>query len=189
MAKKYWEGDIKDININTDWGGDESTSGKPLPGSIVQKIIKNELNTKVGYMVEDGTTGQVKFFANESDYISEKEPIGSVTSAQRYSMLLKFDSDNKYVFFSNDNNKEIVWYFKTLEVATDSYYSESVTVNYTINTNNKVINRNIVIDSDGKSDEEYTKVVINLDEYLEDGVSSIDIDVTGLKTKQKRGKP
>lgn len=186
MAKKYWEGDIKDININTDWGGDESTSGAPLPGSIVQKIIKNELNTKVGYMVEDGTTGQVKFFANESDYISEKKPIGSVTSAQRYSMLLKFDSNNKYVFFSNEKNKEIVWYFKTLEVATDSYYSESVTVNYTINTNNKVINRNIVIDSDGKSDEEYTKVVINLDEYLEDGISSIDIDVTGLKTKQKR---
>jgi hypothetical protein len=43
MAKKYWEGDIKDININTDWGGDESTNGAPLPGSIVQKLITSTL--------------------------------------------------------------------------------------------------------------------------------------------------
>ena len=34
MAKNYYEG--TDYNINTNWGGDESTGGLPLPGSAVQ---------------------------------------------------------------------------------------------------------------------------------------------------------
>ena len=58
MSKKFWDGPY---NINTDWGGDDSTEKLPLPGSAVQKLIKNEINSKVGYMIEDKTTGEVKF--------------------------------------------------------------------------------------------------------------------------------
>lgn len=183
MSKKYWDGPY---NINTDWGGDDSTENLPLPGSAVQKLIKNEINSKVGYMIEDKTTGEVKFYTSEQSYLEDKKPIGSVTSVQRYSMSLKFDEKNQYVFFSNTEKKEIIWYFKTIEVASNQSYAESVSVSYTINTGGKVITRNMVIDSDSKiEDNGFTKVVLNLDEYVGDGVSTIDIEVTGLKTKQR----
>ena len=183
MSKKYWDGPY---DINTDWGGDDSTENLPLPGSAVQKLIKNEINSKVGYMIEDKTTGEVKFYTSEQSYLEDKKPIGSVTSVQRYSMSLKFDEKNQYVFFSNTEKKEIIWYFKTIEVASNQSYAESVSVSYTINTGGKVITRNMVIDSDSKiEDNGFTKVVLNLDEYVGDGVSTIDIEVTGLKTKQR----
>ena len=47
MAKKYYDGDI---TLNTDWGGDESTGNLPVLGEKVQKVIKDSINSKVGYV-------------------------------------------------------------------------------------------------------------------------------------------
>ena len=118
---KYWEGQY---DIDTDWGGDESTGGKPLPGSAVQDVIKTSINNldtgKVGYITEsDGTV----YFSSSKEAFDNEEYMGSVVSTQRYSMDLKMDANNRYVFLSSDTKKEFVWYFKTIEIATDRVYT------------------------------------------------------------------
>ena len=55
MAKQYWSGDV---TLNTEWAGDESTSNLPLSGGTIQKIIKDNINSKVGYVGRVDKTGQ-----------------------------------------------------------------------------------------------------------------------------------
>ena len=85
MAKKYWDGEY---NINTDWGGDESTNNLPLPGSAVQKVVKDKLNElsdgKVGYIYKNETESKVYFSASKEDY-EEGNYMGAVDSVARYS--------------------------------------------------------------------------------------------------------
>jgi hypothetical protein len=187
MSKKVWDGEY---DINTDWGGDESTEFRPLPGSAVQDVIKSTLKKldtgKVGYIAEsDGTV----YFSSSKEAYDNENYMGSVISTQRYSMDLQKDSDNKSVFLSSDTKKEFVWYFKTIEIATSSVYTETVTVEYRIKNEtdgvDKLISTTINCDSDDKNDG-FTKVVMNLDEYLTNGKSSIEIVVKGLRTKQER---
>ena len=66
MAKKVWDGEY---DINTNWGGDESTNGLPLTGEMVQNVVKTELKNlnegKVGYIAEkDGTV----YFSSSKDF-------------------------------------------------------------------------------------------------------------------------
>lgn len=187
MSKKVWDGEY---DINTDWGGDESTEFRPLPGSAVQDVIKSTLKkldtTKVGYIAEsDGTV----YFSSSKEAYDNENYMGSVISTQRYSMDLQKDSSNRSVFLSSDTKKEFVWYFKTIEIATSSVYTETVTVEYRIKNEtegvDKLITTTINCDSDDKN-EGFTKVVMNLDEYLTNGKSSIEIVVKGLRTKQER---
>ena len=96
---KYWEGKY---DINTNWGGDESTGNLPLPGSAVQDVIKTKLNeldkSKVGYIHENELEGKVYFYSTQDAYNNNEAPVGSVMSEARYSMSIKVDEDNKYVF-------------------------------------------------------------------------------------------
>lgn len=55
MAKKFWEGDV---NMSTNWGGDESTGYAPLSGERVQEFIKENINSKVGYLGRVDKIGQ-----------------------------------------------------------------------------------------------------------------------------------
>ena len=55
MAKKYYDGDI---TLKTDWGGDSSTNNLPVVGSKVQKVIKDSINSKVGYVGRVERIGQ-----------------------------------------------------------------------------------------------------------------------------------
>ena len=186
MAKKIWDGEY---DINTDWGG-KDTDGRPLSGEMVQDVIKSELRRlddgKVGYIAErDGT---VYFSSSKEKYDAEKY-MGSVISTQRYSMSLEEDRSNRYVFLSNDNEKKYVWYFKSIETAGDKpVFREGVTVEYhitnTTNTTSKTIP--MVLSYDGKEEfSGFTQVTINLDEYLVDGVTSLEIRVKGLRSKQE----
>ena len=184
---KYWEGEY---DINTDWGGDESTGGKPLPGSAVQDVIKTSIKKldtgKVGYITEsDGTV----YFSSSKEAFDNEDYMGSVVSTQRYSMDLKMDVNNRYVFLSSDTKKEFVWYFKTIEIATDSVYTETVTVEYKIENKTENVIKTFSTTLNCNSDDAnngFTKVVMNLDEYLTNGLSSIEIVVKGLRTKQER---
>ena len=184
---KYWEGQY---DIDTDWGGDESTGGKPLPGSAVQDVIKTSIKKldtgKVGYITEsDGTV----YFSSSKEAFDNEEYMGSVVSTQRYSMDLKMDANNRYVFLSSDTKKEFVWYFKTIEIATDSVYTETVTVEYKIENKTENVMKTFSTTLNCNSDDAnngFTKVVMNLDEYLTNGLSSIEVVVKGLRTKQER---
>ena len=189
MAKKYWDGEY---NINTDWGGDESTNNLPLPGSAVQKVVKDKLNElsdgKVGYIYKNEAESKVYFSASKEDY-EEGNYMGAVDSVARYSMDVIGDSNNKNIFLSNADKKEFVWYFKTIENSNGSLYTENVTVEYTINNESegKQTFYSTILDANADvKNENYTKVVMNLDEYLSNGTSVLSIVVKGLKTKQER---
>jgi hypothetical protein len=189
MAKKYWDGEY---NFNTDWGGDESTSGAPLTGKMVQTLIKDKIHElegqKVGYIFENTTENKVYFSATKEDYDSGKY-MGSVSSEPIYSMEVKNDENNKSIFLSSDAKKEFSWYFKTIFIASNSVEQENVTVEYQIKneTDNvtKLYSTTIECNSDSKN-EGYTKVTLNLDDYITNGTSLITINVKGLKTKQER---
>ena len=187
MAKKYWDGEY---DINTDWGGDDTTEGLPLPGSAVQDIIKTSINkldeNKVGYIKESG--GTVYFSSSRESYENE-EYMGSVVSVQRFSMDLKKDPNNRYVFLSSDTNKKIKWYFKTVEIATSKVYEETITVEYRIENETEGVNKLITTTINCNTDEAnsgYTMVEMNLDEYFTNGKSTLEIVVKGLRTKQER---
>ena len=188
MAKKYYEG--TDYTFDTDWGGDSSTSGLPLPGRAVQEVIKGSINdlneTKVGYIAKND--GTVYFSANKEAYENE-EYIGSVVALQTHSMMVTGDTKNREVFLSSDKNKEYVWYFKSIEVATDTVYQESVTVEYHIENITDGVEKLFTTTIDSKPNDDYsgcTRVVMDLDEYLTNGVSTLEIVVKGVRTKQER---
>ena len=188
MSKKVWDGEY---DINTDWGGDESTSGAPLTGKMVQDVIKKSLksleNGKVGYIQEhDGTV----YFSSTKEAFDNEQYMGSVIAQQKYGMDVIFDKNNKYVFLSSDASKNIVWYFKTTEIQNNNkVYEESVSIEYHIEnlTQNtkKVISTTQICKTDDNNSG-YTKMEISLDDYFTNGVSSLDIIVKGLKTKQER---
>lgn len=189
MAKKYYEG--TDYSLDTNWGGDESTGGLPLPGRAVQDIVRSNItdlkNSKVGYIKENESEGKVYFYTSQEAYNNGETAIGSVMSTARYSMSVKVDDNNKYVFLSNDTKKEFTWYFKTVEIATNGAFVENVSVEYTIKNEAEGIDTlysTILECVQDPRNENYTKVTMNLDEYLTNGKSTIGISVRGLNTKQ-----
>ena len=185
---KYWEGQY---NIDTDWGGDESTGGKPLPGSAVQDVIKTSIKKldtgKVGYIHENELEGKVYFYSTQDAYNNNEPPVGSVMSEARYSMSIKVDENNKYVFLSDDVKKEFTWYFKTIERGTNNTLGENVSVEYVIRNEAEgidTLHSTIIECVQDPNNENYTKVTMNLDEYLGNGKSTIGITVRGLTSKQ-----
>ena len=65
MSQKTYTGDITKY---TDWGGDSSTHGLPVAGSSVQSFIKDTLQDKIGYIVQDREHNKCLGFADSSDY-------------------------------------------------------------------------------------------------------------------------
>ena len=183
MAKGINE---KITSIETPWEG--------YTGARVEEFIKEEVtkldSEKVGYIYDNAIDGRVHFYATKNDFTSGKESIGSVLSTARYTMELMEDVNNQKVFLSDDGKKEFVWYFKTSEIANNSLYAENVTVDYKITNQSegdKTSYYSTIITSNADAENSnYTKVVLNLDEYLTNGTSIIEINVTGLKTKQER---
>ena len=183
---KYWEGSY---DINTDWGG-KDTGGKPLTGEMVQAVIKDELKrldkSKVGHIATDG--GRV-YFSTTAEAYNKGEYMGEVVSAQLYAMYVEGDISNKSTFLSSDADKTFTWYFKTVQIATGQIYGEKVSVEYHIHnettTKDKVVPMEISVDETKVDEDGFTRVDVDLDEYLENGVSNIQIIVKGLRTKQE----
>ena len=138
MAKNYYEG--TDYNINTNWGGDESTGGLPLPGSAVQDIIKTNIkelnNTKIGYVTkgEGVDNNKILFYSDENAYKNGSEKLGSFELEPLYSISVTQDLQNRYIYFTGENDKNFIWYFKTIKISDKSTYVENVSVTYKINT-------------------------------------------------------
>lgn len=84
MANKYYEGDI---TLKTDWGGDSTTGNLPVIGSKVQKVIKEGINSKVGYVGRVEKTGQGFYVLTRDEEtfnayvetISDENPFGDLT--------------------------------------------------------------------------------------------------------------
>lgn len=67
MAKKIWDEDI--TGYEQDWGGDASTSNLPISGRAVQKFLKQELNSRVGFMIKPEGSNAYYCFASEEMYL------------------------------------------------------------------------------------------------------------------------
>ena len=85
------------------------------PNNEVLSVVINAIDTtkldknKVGYIKEsDGTV----YSSSSREAFENEEYMGSVVSTQRFSMDLKKDPNNRYVFLSSDANKKIKWYFR-----------------------------------------------------------------------------
>ena len=176
--------DEKINNIETPWEG--------YTGSRVEEFIKGEVtklnSQKMGYIVEDSINGEFRFYSSEDAYNNDEASLGSITSSARYTMDVYTDENNKYIFLSNDGKKEFVWYFKTTEIATNKTYYENVAVDYKFNNHTQSssfeLSTNITSNPDPKNND-FTKVVLNLDEYLTNGTTTIEINIKGLRTKQE----
>lgn len=188
MSKKVWDGDY---DINTNWGGDDTTEGLPLSGEAVQDVIKTALNKldtgKVGYITE---TGGIVYFCSTKESFDNGNYMGSVVARQQYAMTLELDGANRYVFLSSEAEKKLFWYFKTIEIQNNNaLYEESVSVEYKIKNITEKVDKTISLTipyNRENSVDGFCKVEMDLNEYLTNGVSTIEIIVKGLKSKQER---
>ena len=71
MANQIWN---EPIDRTVDWGGDESTGNAPVSGAMVQKFLKDSLDSKFGFCRVVDDTAQ--FFATEEDVeVYDNDPI------------------------------------------------------------------------------------------------------------------
>ena len=88
--------DEKINSIETSWSG--------YTGARVEEFIKETLNKRVGFVGEDTTQGKAFFYPTKEAFENDTERIhalGSVFSKAPYSLLSKFDENNKKVFLSS----------------------------------------------------------------------------------------
>ena len=84
MAKTY----NGNITKHTDWGGDASTSGLPVSGKVVQKFIKDELNSKIGSFYKPEGSTIVYSFIETGD---ESLILDSFETVSKYSVIINQD--------------------------------------------------------------------------------------------------
>ena len=184
MANEF-NNDIKDITIS--WDG--------CTGEQVEDFIKNQLSnledSKVGYIHKDDESGNVYFYANKETYENDEngnKAIGSVISKARYTLTVKQSIDNKKIFISGDKNKKFVWYFKTTDnQRNDIIVGEPVNVIYTVNnqsTNDGVKTYQKTINYVENDENGFMRVEENLDDYLKNGISTFNLEITGTVSKE-----
>ena len=194
MAKKYYDGDI---TLNTDWGGDASTKNLPVVGSKVQKVIKESINSKVGYVGRVEKAGQGFYvlardketFNIYESTITEDNPYGdlnmdgingSFDAPFNYKMditLITPESGYKSTLLNSVNNI-IKFRAQTLD-NNGSPQHESVTITYRIKTEGGVESSYTAI-YDGTV--AANGIEYNLDDKLGSGLNTVTITVVGMNT-------
>ena len=123
MAKKYSNNPIPDKH--TDWGKDPTNHNYPFSGRSVQNYIKEQFDTKVGYLHPDASNENYLLFADEENYnLYMADPvthadllIGTVPLASNY--LVAIDLENtqtiNYINYGETGNY-IQAYFKVLNI-------------------------------------------------------------------------
>ena len=186
MAKKYYD---EKITLDTDWGGDESTGNLPVSGKRVQEVIKEGINSKVGYVGRVGKTGKYVMTINKNIFdayeasITEENPNGDesliiasflapveysssievITPTNGYGAVLEGETGNVLKFKPVTKNSKG-------ELIEESYtYTVTFRNGATTQTYNGRINANSYVE-------------INIDKFLLKGVNTITITSTGLDT-------
>ena len=194
MANKYYEGDI---TLKTDWGGDSTTDNLPVIGSKVQKVIKEGINSKVGYVGRVEKTGQGFYvltrdeeaFNNYLTTISDENPFGDLTmdgvngrfdAPFNYKMnitLINPESGYKSTLVGSTGNV-IKFRAETLD-NNNTPQSESMTITYKIKTEGGVESTfTAIYDGDAAS----KGIEYNLDGKLGAGVNTVTINAVGMNT-------
>ena len=194
MAKKYWD---NDITLNTDWGGDESTNNLPVTGNKVQKVIKDSINSKVGYVGRVDKVGQGYYvlcrdeetFHLYEQTITDENPFGDLEmegingrfdAPFNYKMeinVVEPDSGYKSVLVGSTGNF-IKFTAQTLD-ANNTPQGENLTITFKIITEGGVENTYTAIYDSIKAS---SGIEYNLDGKLGVGQNSIIITAVGMNT-------
>ena len=185
MAKKYYEGEI---NMNTDWGaaGDEKL---PVSGERVQKFIKDTLNSKMGYVGLNETSGMYvltkdfETFESYLDTITSENPkgdesmtLGMFRAPYEYSASVSvLDPESGYkVILSGEKNTTIKFKGET-KGGDGSLVEESYTYKITFRNGgtSNTVNGFLSI---GETKE------INVDKFIFNGSNTVTINITGRDT-------
>ena len=194
MANKYYEGDI---TLKTDWGGDDTTNNLPVIGSKVQKVIKEGINSKVGYVGRVEKTGQGFYVLTRDEEtfntylttISDENPFGDLTmdgvngrfdAPFNYKMnitLINPESGYKSTLMGSTGNV-IKFKAETLD-NNNTPQSESMTITYKIKTEGGVETTfTAIYDGDTAS----KGIEYNLDGKLGTGINTVTINAVGMNT-------
>ena len=194
MAKKYYDGDI---TLSTDWGGDESTGNLPVIGEKVQKVIKEGINSKVGYVGRVDKTGQGFYvltrdedtFNKYLETITESSPFGDLTmdgvngrfdAPFNYKMnitLINPESGYKSTLLGSTGN--VIKFTAETRDVNDTPQGESLTITFKIITEGGVENSfTAIYDAKKASD----GIEYNLDGKLGVGQNTVVITAVGMNT-------
>lgn len=193
MANKYYEGEL---NLDLEWGGIKDVQD-PLSGQQVQTIIKDSINSKVGYVGRVERTGQgfyvlsrdQKTFEEYLKTISEDNPLGDLTmdginghfdAPFNYKMditLLNPENGYKSTLVGSTGNV-IKFKAETLD-SNNTPQNENITVTYKIKSEagtetsfTAIYDSNVAING----------IEYNLDGKISAGVNTITITVVGMNT-------
>lgn len=178
MAKtKYSPNDIQ--SINEDWGQDVNDSLKRgFSGAAVQKFIKTQLNSKVGKLYYDAKNSIYLCFASKEtcdEYLADNTKtdliVGRFDAPFNYTAKIELLSNISNIIFTTDKNNVIKFNFDIVNKSGNST-GEGVTCVYTIS---KGLDKKVYT-------EKYTSgttVVKNVDDWLTEGTTTINIAITG----------
>ena len=178
MAKKYYD---KEIDKNTDWGGDESTGDIPVLGSRVQEFVKNTLNNKMGIFHYDEDSNRYLCFADEYNRDSYLENptlvelvLGAFDAPFNFTAEINLMTPIYNAVFLNSIGNYLTF---TCDIKNKQGAStgEDVIVTYTIIRNSV---KKIITETKKYGD----TINFNIDEFLSEGVNSISIGIKGVES-------
>lgn len=175
MAKKIWE---EPIDKNVDWGGDASTNNLPVSGQMVQKFIKDGLDSKAGIFHYDTANNRYIVFSDtiaRDEYLSDPTKthliIGTFDAPFNYTATINLTSKAYNAVFLNSTGNYIDFTFDVVNKQGAST-GENVTVTYTIIRN---ANKQVITETKKFGD----VVHFNIDKYLGEGTNTIMVGITG----------
>ena len=190
MATKLWN---QEIGKSVDWGGDASTDYAKVSGKYVQKFIKDQLNSKFGYMAYDSTSLEYLIFADYEDYqLYRNDPQGNsdlilghfTAPAPRSISLETLEGEKQSVtILSSEKNQ----YLSFKYLITDSKgipAQESVVCKITFNSNGTTRTYVETFEADitdGWKEGTIKKILI--DNYLTVGTNNITVLLTTTSSK------
>ena len=194
MAKKYYD---EKITLATDWGGDDSTGKLPVAGSRVQEVIKESINSKVGYLGRIDGVGQGFYvltrdeetFNRYKETITEEYPFGDLEmdgvtgrfdAPFNYKMnitLINPENGYKSALLGSTGNV-IKFKAETLDNS-DTPQGESMTITFKVKNEGGVETSYTAI-YDGNIASQ--GIEYNLDNKLSSGVNTVTITAVGMNT-------
>lgn len=139
MAKKIWDEDI--TGYEQDWGGDDSTGNLPISGRAVQKFLKQELNSRVGYMIKPDGSNAYYCFASEETYLKwldasdEEKPqyvLASFIAPAEFKAVIKLLGTWPKTILKGTSGIYLEYTFDVYNDTTKVSTGEDVVVTYTI---------------------------------------------------------
>lgn len=168
------------INKYTNWGGDDSTGGKPVSGERVQEFIKESLDSKVGYFYYDSADNRYLVFADsdtKDKYLETLDTsliLGNFSAPFNYTAEINVSTDSYNTIFLGSTGNIINFSFD-IKNKQGASTGENVLITYTIVKGTKRVELR-------ETKSFGSHVSFNVDKYLEEGTNNVMINVMGQTT-------